>query len=767
MKAVNTGLTVQVSLGSSSESSQSTVRETQAQGSNLTSNGDINLTATGSGTKDASGKAADGSLNVTGSSVSGQNVNLTVAKDINLQSAANTSQSSSTSDSSSAAIGASFAVGTKGNLTGTGIFASGSRGSDNGNETVVTHTNTTVTAQNNLKSASGNDTNLNGAQVSGNKVTMNVGGNLNLASQQDTDNYTDQNSSSGFNIGTNMASSASESKGNTNSTYASVTTQTGINAGQGGFNINVGGNTDLKGAVISSQATPDKNTISTGTLSFSNINNNAQYSASSSGIDYSWNNGPLKGKDGKVITDSKTGKPLDNPANGLSISPGMPVSGNAGSTTQSAISAGTIQVRSDPNMNLSQLSRNANNALNALGKIFDKKTVQEKQQLVSLFGQLAYEEVGDIAVRARIKALSDAFVAKTAKNKDAYNKDMALAASWDEGGANKILLHGVVGGIMSDIGGNGFAVGATGAGLNEAIQGELAKIKDAGVHEVASALIGAVAAKAIGGNAQVGASVAVSATKYNWLSHKQQERLAEKLKNATSLDQILEILEEYQKISQFNRDSGLDPDHPGQLCDPSAYNEAIEPELLSVLKSMQSSGIPGLPGIRYMVTSGGLNYNLGEAINYLSNVITLRNLGAEGFADTKISESILQNFRTSFTVGQVSAPGLGAGATFDVAVGTTSGATALLRGVSKIGVCAIGQTAYDVYTDSKKYSGRNLSIAAAIDAGGATVAVVGATAVASVGATIGAPVFVIVVGGVVVGYLVNKAQSYIKHQYLH
>jgi hypothetical protein len=381
---------------------------------------------------------------------------------------------------------------------------------------------------------------------------MNVGGNLNLASQQDTDNYTDQNRSSGFNIGTNMASSASESKGNTNSTYASVTAQTGINAGKGGFDINVGGNTDLKGAVISSQATPDKNTISTGTLSFSNINNKAQYSASSSGIDYSWNNGPLKGKDGKVITDSKTGKSLDNPANGLSISPGMPVNGNAGSTTQSAISAGTIQVRSDPSMDFSQLSRNANQTLNSLGKIFDKKTVQEKQQLANLFGQMAYQEVGDISARALTKALIDASKAKTTAEKKA---DMALAASWDEGGANKILLHSLVGGIMSNLGGNGFASGATGAGLNEAVQGQLAKIKDAGVHQIASALVGAAAAKVIGGNVQAGVSAAVSGTKYNWLSHQDQLTFAKRLRKALAHNDLYtaeQIVEEFYKKSREN-----------------------------------------------------------------------------------------------------------------------------------------------------------------------------------------------------------------------
>ncbi|MDN7699122.1 hypothetical protein R0290_17530 [Burkholderia semiarida] len=57
-----------------------------------------------------------------------------------------------------------------------------------------------------------------------------------------------------------------------------------IHAGDGGFDINVKGNTDLKGAYIASTATPDKNQLTTGTLSFSDIQNSSGYNASSFGI---------------------------------------------------------------------------------------------------------------------------------------------------------------------------------------------------------------------------------------------------------------------------------------------------------------------------------------------------------------------------------------------------------------------------------------------------------------------------------------------------
>ena len=68
---------------------------------------------------------------------------------------------------------------------------------------------------------------------------------------------------------------------------------------------------------------------------------------------------------------------------------------------------------------------------------------------------------------------------------------------------------------MSQITGTGFASGAIGAGVNEAIIGEIKKIKDPGTAQIVSAIVGVAAAKAVGGNAGSGASAAVNGTKNN------------------------------------------------------------------------------------------------------------------------------------------------------------------------------------------------------------------------------------------------------------
>ena len=71
---------------------------------------------------------------------------------------------------------------------------------------------------------------------------------------------------------------------------------------------------------------------------------------------------------------------------------------------------------------------------------------------------------------------------------------------------------------MSQITGAEFASGAIGAGVNEAIIGEIKKIKDPGTAQIVSAIVGAAAAKAVGGTAGAGASAAASGTKYNLLA---------------------------------------------------------------------------------------------------------------------------------------------------------------------------------------------------------------------------------------------------------
>jgi len=97
--------------------------------------------------------------------------------------------------------------------------------------------------------------NLNGAQVSGDKVTADIGRNLTLTSQQDNDHYQSKQSSiaagGSFTIGSMTGSGyINASRQKINSDFESVVEQTGIFAGKQGFAIQVGEHTQLNGAVL-------------------------------------------------------------------------------------------------------------------------------------------------------------------------------------------------------------------------------------------------------------------------------------------------------------------------------------------------------------------------------------------------------------------------------------------------------------------------------------------------------------------------------------
>ena len=170
----------------------------------------------------------------------------------------------------------------------------------------TTYNESTVKADKNLDFTSGKDTNIKGGKLSGEKVTGNVGNDLNIESKQDKNSYKEKNSSAGFGVGIDLSGKndgiattdkkdkvsnanktgifGSATKSNVDSNYNSVTDQSGIYAGKEGFDIRVEANTDLKGGIISSTSDADKNKLSTGTLTFEDIQNKADYKAGSIGI---------------------------------------------------------------------------------------------------------------------------------------------------------------------------------------------------------------------------------------------------------------------------------------------------------------------------------------------------------------------------------------------------------------------------------------------------------------------------------------------------
>jgi filamentous hemagglutinin len=154
-------------------------------------------------------------------------------------------------------------VGVSFGTNGWGISASMQNAHGDGNSDAALQNNTHINASNSATILSGGDTNIVGASVNANQVVANIGGNLNIASVQDTTVSAAHQSSAGggFSVSTMGGASASfnAQKGHADGNYAGVNEQARIQAGSGGFDITVKGNTDLKGAVIGSTADASKN----------------------------------------------------------------------------------------------------------------------------------------------------------------------------------------------------------------------------------------------------------------------------------------------------------------------------------------------------------------------------------------------------------------------------------------------------------------------------------------------------------------------------
>lgn len=286
------GLSVSLTYGQSESTSHSVTNATQAAGSTV-SGQNVALVARG-------GNGTAGDLVVTGSSIhASQNATLGALHDLSLTSAQDTYANTSTNHSSSGSVGVAATFGKGGVALGVTVSAAVAHG--DANTSSVQQVNSTVTAGNALHFVSGNDTTLAGAVVSANQVAGEVGGNLSLQSLQDTEqshsSQTSVSASATFGYGASV--SASFSHANSHSDYANVVQQTGIEAGDGGYDIHVGGNTNLVGALLtSSQAAIDanRNTLTAGTLTASDIQNISDGSASTMGLGASLNTGATFGQ---------------------------------------------------------------------------------------------------------------------------------------------------------------------------------------------------------------------------------------------------------------------------------------------------------------------------------------------------------------------------------------------------------------------------------------------------------------------------------------
>ncbi|CUR66303.1 Filamentous hemagglutinin [Achromobacter xylosoxidans] len=497
---------IQISLGASKSVSETRRTQDTAFASSVMAGGDLSLMAAGE--KDAAGT---GNVSLIGSDLAGRNVLLAATNDLMLQSQAETATEVSTSKNSGWKVGVGIGVSDSGSGGGINIFASGYVGSGKARGNGTTHRETQVSARDNLALLSGRDTLLEGAQARADRIRADLGRNLTLASQQDSDRYDARqkqvNAGGSFSFGS-MTGSAylGASVGKTKSNYDSVVEQTGLYAGTGGYDIYVGKHTQLNGAVVASDADATKNGLSTETLGFRDIHNKAQYKSTTVGINL--------GMSGAFDKPNK-GAALGAGPSGLSFAS---TSGSETGTTRAAVSAGTLAVRSDAGTgrdSTAGLSRDTAGANGSIGKIFDKDKVREQLEFQQAFGQLGMQIAGDVA---------DRFTAH----------DQEL---WGEGKPGRMALHAAIAGIGAALGGGDVAGALSGtlAGdaasnllrdqVNQAVAGLPADARDQ-VSKVILNVVASAAGGATGGMS--GASGASLADMYNRQLHPDEGSLIRK-----------------------------------------------------------------------------------------------------------------------------------------------------------------------------------------------------------------------------------------------
>ncbi|EOU8131702.1 hemagglutinin repeat-containing protein [Escherichia coli] len=502
----NNGIGVSISLNHQQSKSETKYQHDIVSGSTLSAGNNVSVTATGKN-KDHNNS---GDILITGSQIkSGNDTSLNAQNDILLAAAADTRQTTGKNSSKGGGVGVSFGGGTNGG--GLSIFAgiNGSEGREKGNGT--TWTETTLDAGKNVSLTSGRDTTLSGAQVSGEKVTADVGNNLTISSLQDSDRYDSRQNSvaagGSFTFGSMSGSGyASISQDKIKSNYDSVREQSGIYAGKDGFDVTVGNHTQLNGAVIASTATDDKNSLNTNTLGWSDIHNQADYKASHTGIS-------LSGGSGMSASQMVASNAIAGAANALTGMSGS--SGHAEGTTSSAISGGNLIIRDNESQkqDIAGLSRDPENANGSIAPIFDRekeqKRLQEAQVISQVSGQMSnivmtYGETEAMkAARKEHPGMSDAQLRETPEYRE-------VMKGYGTGSTPQMVVQaitGVLGGLNAGNPGQVLA-----GGLNPAVA-QLIKQATGDNREanlMAHAVWGALAAQLGGNNAASGAAGAFS-----------------------------------------------------------------------------------------------------------------------------------------------------------------------------------------------------------------------------------------------------------------
>ncbi|SUX36059.1 Protein of uncharacterised function (DUF1557) [Chromobacterium violaceum] len=378
--------------------------------------------------------------------VAGKDLTLQAEGDIKLLAAKSTSSEHTTSSSSSGGVGVAFGMEQgKGAFAGFNVNASMSRGHVDGNGSQYQLSE--LNAGGKLNLVSGGNVTLQGI-VKGQQVVGDIAGNLKIDSLQDTSTYHSLNQSISAQ-GSMSGGSATLSQQKMDADYASVQRQSGIQAGDGGFQLKVKGATTLNGAEIASTdkaAQDGKNSLQTGALVLKDIDNHADFTASS--VSVTAGSGGVSGM-------------------------AMAASDHDNSTTRAGISAGSLTItdnalqQAQTGQTAAQAASTANRDVSSdrdgSGKLANNFNASEVQGLFDAANALN-QQVGTFMANKAAEAKAAKAAADKAQldpNKSETEKAQLQAAAddaakWAPGGSYSQILTAVTAGIGGNVA-NGLA----------------------------------------------------------------------------------------------------------------------------------------------------------------------------------------------------------------------------------------------------------------------------------------------------------------------
>ncbi|MDK4709059.1 hemagglutinin repeat-containing protein [Kingella negevensis] len=529
------------------------------------------LSGAGPAVLSATGQGKDSQINITGSDVIGKGSTALYADGaINAQAAQNThsEHSRNTSKGWNAGVSVNF----NGGSPSFGFTAGGNKGKGHANGEQTTYRHSHVgSADSPTIIMSGGDTNIKGAQVTGKGITVRAT-NLNIESLQDTADYhsRQQNIKGQVTVGYGASASGDYSQSKINAEHRSVSEQSGLFAGEDGFDVQVGGHTQLTGGIITASQSAEeqgKNRFITGTLTTSDIKNHSRYEGESFGI------GASASISGKTLGQGEQNHPQEShlktvaDKNGTSSSIGYGNdSDSQSSITKSGINTQNIRITDEDkqiqltgktaqetkaDIYTNTTSETAQQHSGSLKNVFDKEAVQSELdlqvQVTKEFGTVApnlvanaSEKLGNVSeyeTVALIKADAERTLAQTSDENERIKlvqtiqqADEYLTANktayetWKEGGIGRALLQSGVGGLMTGNASGTLAGGTTSlvAPYLNTVEEKLGTVGGGVLNTVGGAAIG----YAVGGNVGT-ATVGANVDWHNRQLHPSEYKLAE------------------------------------------------------------------------------------------------------------------------------------------------------------------------------------------------------------------------------------------------